>query len=135
MQFKTAMELYQLQEKLAGVVEDINARQKLLKENMTAVPDSSKKKLMEEYYNKLETLRAECLATKQKSIFADEERLREKITDLYVSVAGQEAAPSNLQVQGVSLLKDEVKKKEQQNTAINNQYYDRVKDHLNKKAF
>jgi photosystem II stability/assembly factor-like uncharacterized protein len=134
-QFKTAMELYQLHEKLASVVDDINAKQKLLKENMTNMQDSTKNKLMEEYYNKLETLRAECLATKQKSIFADEERLREKIADLYVNVAGQEAAPSNLQVQGVSLLKEEVKKKEQQNTTINNQYYDRVKDYLNKKAF
>jgi hypothetical protein len=61
--------------------------------------------------------------------------LREKIADLYVNVAGQEAAPSNLQVQGVSLLKEEVKKKEQQNTTINNQYYEKVKDYLNKKAF
>jgi hypothetical protein len=56
----------------------------------------------------LENLRGTLLASKQKSIFADEEQLRERITEVYSAVALQEARPSNLQIQRVSVLQKEL---------------------------
>ena len=134
LQYKTAMELYAIHEQLAKVVDDINEKQKMLKENVTKVQNKKLKKQLDDYNTKLETLRAELLATKQKSIFADEERLREKITDVYAAVTLQEAAPSNLQIQRIKFLQDEVNKAEQTNKAITTQYYAKAKDALIKEG-
>lgn len=110
-QYKAAMDLYQLHERLASVVDTINDRQKMLKENMAKVSDSSLRKSMQTYHDELEKLRSECLATKQKSLFVDEKKLREEITEVYSGVTGQEAAPSNLQLQRITTLQSEVKRK------------------------
>lgn len=133
-QFDASMQLYNLHEQLAKTVEDIAGKQKMLKDNIDKTKNAKLKKLLQEYHDKLETLRAECLATKQKSIFADEERLRERITDVYQAVAGQEAAPSNLQIQRISVLQNEVSKAENSNTTLTTQYYNKVKDALTKEG-
>jgi hypothetical protein len=62
------------------------------------------------------------LATKQKSIFADEVQLREKISELYGAVTNQEARPSNLHIEGVEVLKMEVRKAERQHNDIIKKY-------------
>jgi hypothetical protein len=134
LQYKTAMELYKMHEELAATVDDINEKQKLINDNLEKVKDPATKKLMEEFNTTLETERAEMLATKQKSIFADEERLREKITDVYASVAGQEAPPSNLQVQRAGSLKKEVIKATLAIKQINDKYYKPVFDQLVKEG-
>jgi hypothetical protein len=64
--------------------------------------------LLNEYNTALESLRGTLLASKQKSIFADEEQLRERITEVYGAVAMQEARPSNLQIQRVTVLQKEL---------------------------
>jgi hypothetical protein len=134
LQYKTAMDLYRTHEQLAAVVDTINAKQKLIKENLNKVTDSALKRSMVAYNDELEKLRAECLATKQKSIFADEKKLREEITDVYGAVSGQEAAPSNLQVQRVTVLQQEVKKKEESNKQILKKYDAVVMDGLKKEG-
>ena len=133
-QYNTAMQLYNLHEQLAKTVDDINSKQKMLKENIEKVKSAKVKKLLQEYNDKLEELRGTLLATKQKSIFADEERLREKITDVYSAIAGQEAAPGNLQQQRVSNLQQEVNKAEQTNTTITTQYFAKVQQALTKEG-
>lgn len=134
LQYKTGMELFKLHESLAKTVEDISSRQKMLKENIAKVKSAKVKKLLQEYNDQLETLRAECLATKQKSQFADEERIRERISDVYASVCMQEAAPSNLQLQRVGLLQSEVSNAEQTNTNLTTKYYNKVKEALVKEG-
>ena len=134
LQYKTAMELYKAHEQLAEVVDTINAKQKLIKDNLSKVTDSSLKKTMIAYNAELEKLRAECLGTKQKSIFADEKKLREEIAEVYTAVSGQEAAPSNLQVQRVSVLQSEVKKKNEENKQILKKYDSTVMDGLRKEG-
>ena len=129
-QFKTSMQLYKMHEDLAAVVDDINEKQKMIKDNLDKVKDSATKKLMMEYNDKLEEQRSQLLATKQKSIFSDEEKLREKITDVYGAVAGQEAAPSNLQIQRASLLEKDVTKAKQDVQKVNSKYYKPVFDQL-----
>ncbi len=134
LQYKTAMQLYKMHEDLAVEVEAIAEKQKLIKENLTKVKDSSIKKLMEEYNLKLENERSELLSTKQKSIFADEVRLREKITEVYSAVAGQEAAPSNLQIQRTKDLQVEFMNAKQKISQLNTTYYSTIYNQLLKEG-
>ena len=133
-QYKVATQLYKMHEDLAATVDDINEKQKLVKDNLDKVKDSATKKLMIEFNNKLEEQRSQLLATKQKSAFADEQRLREKITDVYSAVASQEAPPSNLQIQRAETLQKEVAKRKQDVQAVNNKYFKQVFDELVKEG-
>jgi photosystem II stability/assembly factor-like uncharacterized protein len=134
LQYKTAMEIYKMHEQLAATVDSINIRQKLLKDNMDKVADSGLKKTMKQYYDELELIRAESLATKQRSIFAEEKKLREDISDVYGAVVGQEAAPSNLQIQRITTLQGEVKKKEQAVQVVMKKYDDTIMNGLKKEG-
>lgn len=133
-QHKAAMDLYALHERVAKVVDTINNRQKLLKDNMAKVTDSTLKRTMQAYYDSLESLRSELLATRQKSIFADEKKLREEITEVYAGVTGQEAAPSNLQLQRTQTLTAEVKKKEEAGKLLLKKYDEAVKAGLKREG-
>jgi len=133
-QYKIATQLYKMHEDLAATVDDINEKQKLIKDNLDKVKDSATKKLMIEFNDKLEEQRSQLLATKQKSAFADEQRLREKITDVYSAVASQEAPPSNLQIQRAEILQKEVVKRKQDVQAVNNKYFKQVFDELEKEG-
>jgi len=133
-QYKIATQLYKMHEDLAATVDDINEKQKLIKDNLDKVKDSATKKLMIEFNDKLEEQRSQLLATKQKSAFADEQRLREKITDVYSAVASQEAPPSNLQIQRAETLQKEVIKRKQDVQAVNNKYFKQVFDELEKEG-
>jgi len=128
------MQLYKMHEELAATVEDINEKQKMIKDNLDKVKDSSTKKQMIEFNAKLEERRGELLATKQKSIFADEQRLREKITDVYSAVAGQEAPPSNRQIQRAELLQKDVKSEQQKVQQVVIKYYKPIFDELQKEG-
>ena len=123
-----------MHEDLAATVDDINEKQKLVKDNLDKIKDSATKKLMIEFSDKLEEQRSQLLATKQKSAFADEKRLREKITDVYSAVASQEAPPSNLQIQRAETLQKEVAKKKQDVQTVNNKYFKPVFDELVKEG-
>ncbi|MCU0396290.1 MAG: hypothetical protein MUF29_10295, partial [Chitinophagaceae bacterium] len=125
-QYEAAMQLYAMQEDLARVVDTINKAQKLLKENMEKLQNKKSRQLAEDYYNKLEEQRGKLLATKNKSVFADEKRLKEEISEVYSAVAGNEAAPSNLQVQRIELLKTELQKQDQQTRTLMEQYNGKV---------
>ncbi|MDQ6844440.1 MAG: hypothetical protein M3Z92_08835, partial [Bacteroidota bacterium] len=127
LQFKTAMELYNLHEELASLVDDINGKQKALKSQVETVTDSKTKVFLNEYNSKLEVLRADLLSTKQVSIFAEEERLREKITNVYAAICTQEAAPSNSQIANAEFLEKQVKDAGQKEKAINEKYAAKAK--------
>jgi hypothetical protein len=94
---------------------------------MDKVKNPKLKKQMQEYYDKLENLRAELVPTKKTSIFADETRLREDITEVYAAVANTEAAPNNLQIDRVKTLRQKVDEAGQKNTQLANQYEEKIK--------
>ena len=103
-----AMDLYKMHEDLAAIVADIMSRQKLLKDSIAKVPQERKKKGLQAEVDQLESLRAELIPTKQTSIFADETRLREDITEVYVAVCSNEQAPTNLQLDRIKDLRGKV---------------------------
>lgn len=97
-QYASARECMAMHERLAILVDEVSAKEKTLK-------DSSSIKKIAEYKNTL-------LATKTKSIFADEKRLRENITEVYSAVLYQQARPSNLQLANIKFLTGELSKAE-----------------------
>jgi photosystem II stability/assembly factor-like uncharacterized protein len=127
LQYKMAMQCYDLHERLARVVDNINRNQKEIKDHLDSVKDVKDKALLQEYNTKLEALRTTLLASKQKSIFADEKKLREDITDVYSSIAENEARPSNLEIERVKALDEKVGKAEKDNQALSTQYGAKVK--------
>lgn len=132
LQYKTAMELYDLHEELAALVDSINHKQKAIKDALTNTTNKKTIDFLKEYNAKLETLRATLLATKQTSIFADEERLRERITKVYAAVSEQEAAPSNLQIANVGVLKTDFSSAKKSFGDINEQYYKKALELIEK---
>ena len=132
LQFKTSMDVYALHEQLAKIVDDINGKQKMLKGAIDSSNDKKAKALLLEYNGKLESLRSELLATKQNSIFSDEKRLRENISDIYQAVVLQEAAPSNLQIQRVSGLQQEVNMAQKTNETLTKIYFAKAKQAMDK---
>jgi lipase chaperone LimK len=121
------MKLYNMHEQLAALASGVSAKQKGLKMMLEKMQDPKSKKLVQQYYDSLETLRGTLMGTKQTSFFADEERLREQITELYTAVCYQEVKPSNLQEQRVIGLQTELKKAEEKNEVLVKQFAAKVK--------
>ena len=119
---EASMQLYQMQADLNAMIVEVNEEQKLLKDNEGKLKNEKVKKMLREYHSSLETFRAGLLATKQKSIFADEEQLRERISELYSAVAAQDAPPSNLQKDRLGVLKQQLVTAQGKRAAINKQY-------------
>lgn len=126
LQYDAAMNLYHLHEDLAKLVDSISATQQMLKESLANIKNPKVKKLVEEYNTKLEDVRSKCLATKQKSIFADEKKLREDITDVYSSICNQETPPSNLQLERIQSLEQQFADARKVKQAVNTQYQEKV---------
>jgi uncharacterized membrane protein len=112
-QHKAAMDLYHLHEELRTLVDKVNAEQKMLKDNVDSIANPKAKKMLTEYHTKLEELRATLLGTKSTSIFADEKKLREEITELYATMCYIESRPANMQLARVTSLTEEEKKAEE----------------------
>jgi hypothetical protein len=126
LQYKTGMELYAMNEQLARLVDSIDAKQKLLKKHIDSTQDKKTKLLLQDYNNKLETLRLTLVPPVVKGT-ADLKRLRTELSDVYGAVVTQEASPSNLQVQRVTFLQTEIKKAEQQYEQLNKQFEAKAK--------
>ena len=128
LQYETAMKCYHMHEELAKLVDSISGIQKMLKEKIEVVKLPKSKKALQEYNAKLEELRSTLLATKHKSIFADEKKLREYLTEVYSAVCGQEAKPTNLQLGRVDVLNEDLKKGETTFNSINGTYSEKSKE-------
>jgi hypothetical protein len=99
------MELFGMHEELAKLVADIMARQKTFTDSLPKIARAKDKRRMQASIDSLEALRGTLVPTKQTSVFADEERLRERITEVYVAVCNNEQAPTNLQLARVRELR------------------------------
>lgn len=108
----SAMKLYNMQEQLYRLVDKINKEQAWVKASDSTLKTAKGKKQLQDYNTTIENLRATLLGTKQKSIFADEKKLREEISELYGELAYREAPPSPLQLERITLLQEEVNKAE-----------------------
>lgn len=108
LQYDVCMKYYHMHEQLARVVEEISTQQKWIEDALPDIKKSGNKKAAQGLKDQLETLRSTLLATKQKSIFADEEKLRERISEAYSAIAWQELKPSNLVIARADQLQKEI---------------------------
>ena len=131
-QFAAAMELYNLHLKLASIVAGISDKQKTYKDNVAKLKNKKSIKIGNDYLTALETLRAELIPTKQKSIFADESRLREDITQVYLAICFNEAGPSNLQLESIKSLTKKVNEAEKKAAEINGLHEEKLRSALAK---
>jgi hypothetical protein len=80
----------------------------------------------------LETLRAALIPTKQTSLFADEKRLREEITEVYLPLCISDAGPSNLQLESIKNLTQKVEDTKKRYEQINANSEQKIKEILKK---
>ncbi|MDQ3046573.1 MAG: glycosyl hydrolase [Bacteroidota bacterium] len=99
-----ALQLQALYNDVNNTVDSINYLQSTLKSDTLAFAKNKNAKL---FYEELQSTKAGFMATKQKSIFADEERLREKISALYGSFCYMEACPNSTQLEAITVLQND----------------------------
>jgi hypothetical protein len=109
LQYEKGMELFAMNEELAVLVDSIMDRQAMIKKQIDSVANKKTKVALQKKGDALEQLRLTLVPPVVKGI-ADLKRLRNEIGDVYVAVAGQEAAPGNLQIQRIAALKSALKK-------------------------
>ena len=131
-QFAAAMELYDLHGKLAVLVNDIVEKQKSYKDRIAKLKNKKAVEWAKNYMDALENHRGELIPIKQTSIFADESRLREDITQVYVAICNNEAAPSNLQLASIKALQTRLEAAVNTFSQINLQYEEKLKKALEK---
>ena len=131
-QHESAMKLYTLHTSLASIVAGIADKQKTYKEDVAKLKNKKSIALGNDYLTALETLRATLIPTKQTSMFADESRLREDITQVYQAICFNEAGPSNLQLESIKTLSSRVDAAEKKALEINVQFEANVKKAIEK---
>jgi hypothetical protein len=94
------MRTYKMQEELATLMDSVLAEEKLIKDAQGQSP------VVKEYYDSLEKIRAELVPVKEGRtvIFVDEEKLRDKISDIYAGVNFYQGGPTSSQMEGLNKL-------------------------------
>jgi photosystem II stability/assembly factor-like uncharacterized protein len=102
--YAKAMELQGLYNQVNNAIDSINYYQELLKSDSAAY---SKRKHAIAFYDDLQKVKGELMGVKKTSIFADEKRVREKVSELYGNFCYTEAAPDKTQLEAIEDLKKE----------------------------
>lgn len=110
--YQKAMELQGLYNNVNNSIDSINHYQKLLKSDSVAY---NKRKNAIAFYDDLQKIKGEFVGVKKVSFFADEKRVREKVSELYNNFCYMESAPNKTQLEAIVDLQKEY---ETQNTAL-----------------
>ena len=133
-QFDLSMKLFDQLEQLAAKMGEITLFQEQADSLMKQTTDPKLKASIKMYRDSLENIRKEMVHTKHTSIFADEERLREKIVDVYSQVLSYEGEPNNYVYKRMEGLKMEVEKLEKRHETINQKQLEPLNQKLVKKG-
>ncbi len=104
--YEKAMQIQKLYNAVNASIDTISNYQAILKADSVAY---SKKKHAIAFYDDLQKIKAELMGTKKTSIFADEKRLREKVSELYGNFCWMEAAPNATQLEAIEDLEKDYK--------------------------
>jgi photosystem II stability/assembly factor-like uncharacterized protein len=102
--YAKAMEMQTLYNNINSTIDSISYFQKNMKADTVAF---AKNKNAQLFYDDLQKVKAEFMATKKTSIFADEEKLREKVSKLYGSFCSMESKPNSTHLESIEDLKKE----------------------------
>jgi len=108
--YENANKLKVLYEKVNLLIDSVSFYKLTLKSDSVAF---NKNKTLKKFYEELEKIRSELMGTKKTSIFADEERLREKVSSLYGTFCGMESKPNSTQLEAIDVLQNDYKKQEE----------------------
>lgn len=121
LQYKTAMQLYRMNEQLATLVDSILTIQEKLKRRADSTVSKKEKTQMMASWNQFETLRLTLVPPVMKGT-GEFVRLRSEISQLYAAVASQETAPGNLQLQRVQVLVEKLENAKQSQQQLCNKH-------------
>lgn len=110
LQQKTAKQVFEMTEHLAYFNQQILDMMDSVKLVMKGVEKPSFKKSLQDFYDKLDKIRKENIATKEGTSITGEERIREKLSGIYGSVVGYDGRPTDSQLERMKSLQDEMKK-------------------------
>lgn len=99
--YNQGMRMFQLTEKLAVLVSDLDSSISVLEKN------NSKDSIGNSKLEKLVNIRKEIIETNRKSVFFDEFKFRRRVADLYISVASSIEALSTSQEKGITVMEVE----------------------------
>ena len=102
--YEKSMQLQKLYNEVNKTIDSISLFQERLKKDSVAF---SKNKNAKAFYDDLQKVKWELVASKKKSIFADEERVREKVSALYGIFSSLEAKPNSTQLEAIDALQTE----------------------------
>jgi hypothetical protein len=104
----------------------------LLNEQKLIEADTAQSAIIKEYYDSLEAIRATLVPVKtgRNVMFADEERLRDKITDVYFGVSFYEGEPTASQVNGLNQLQRELNENKDKLEQRKKTYRPKVKEEM-----
>ncbi|MBK9270581.1 MAG: glycosyl hydrolase [Saprospiraceae bacterium] len=108
LQHEISMKYYRMHEDLARTVEELNQELKTYVDAASKVKNKKNKEQINQYIGQLEKLRGTLVASKHASVFADETKLREEITEAYSKVAQGHQRPSNLMIEREMFLRNKV---------------------------
>ena len=105
--YEKAMVIQKLYNTINRSIDTINYYQSLLKSDSVAY---AKRKHAIAFYSDLEKQKGELMGITKTSIFADEKRLREKVSELYSNFCYMESAPNQTQLEAITDLQNEYTK-------------------------
>ncbi|MCW3126634.1 MAG: glycosyl hydrolase, repeat protein, partial [Bacteroidetes bacterium] len=102
--YEAVMRSFHMQESLAALMDSVMTEQKLIKDMKDKSP------IVKEYYDSLEAIRAELVPVKEGRtvLFVDEEKIRDKISDIYAGVNFYQGEPTSSQVEGLNRLQRDI---------------------------
>jgi hypothetical protein len=102
--YEAVMRTFHMQEDLATLMDSVMAEQKLIKDMQDKSP------IIKEYYDSLEAIRAILVPVKEGRtvMFADEQKMRDKLSDIYAGVNFYQGEPTTSQVEGLNRLKRDI---------------------------
>jgi hypothetical protein len=108
------MKAYNLLEDLAFTVEKLNELKTECKEKNDVIEDEELSSMLAELNDSLSTIHNKLVSTENRGIFGSEEKLREKLANLYSSIIRYLGKPTQSQMDRLVLLGEEVVKYERQ---------------------
>jgi len=124
------MRTYKMQEELAALMDSVLQEEKLIKDAKDLSP------IVKEYFDSLEAIRAELVPVKEGRtvIFVDEQKLRDKISDIYAGVNFYQGKPTTSQVEGLNKLQRDMNSTEKKLEERKKTYRPKVNIELKKQG-
>ncbi len=122
--YDAVMRTYKMQEQMAALMDSVVNEEKLIKDEKDQSP------VIKEYYDSLEAIRSALVPVKEGRtvIFVDEEKILDKISDIYAGVNFYQGEPTTSQVEGLNRLQRDVNDNAQKLETRKKAYRPKVKE-------